>query len=105
LPSSDNPERKLRLSEGGADATLLEGLTFKSHKETIGAFGRLFAKRGRIDPKFQRYRIEAEELREVADYGTHAQVSSTTASKTVDRAAEFVTMAENFLEETGGSIE
>lgn len=39
-----------------ASAILLaEGKRFQSHGETIGAFGLLFAKTRRVDPRFHRY--------------------------------------------------
>jgi uncharacterized protein (UPF0332 family) len=89
-----------------ASAMLLaEGMRFRSHKETISAFGRAFAKERRIDPKYHRYLIDAEDLREVADYGTHAIISPENVTQAIEQATEFVAMAETFLEGTGGPIE
>jgi len=53
-----------------AQAMLLsKGLTFSSHSAVVAAYGREFAKTGLLAPKFHRYIIDAEELREVGHYG------------------------------------
>ncbi|HEV2418640.1 MAG TPA: HEPN domain-containing protein [Terriglobia bacterium] len=89
-----------------ASAILLSiGERYASHKELISAFGREFAKTGRIDSKFHRYLIDAQELRELADYGTHAPISRERVAATIEQAREFFAMAQQFLEGTGGSIE
>ncbi len=81
-----------------ATAMLLsEGKRFKSHKETIGAFGRCFTKKGRLDSKFHRYLIDAEDFREVADYTPCAPIAPEKVEQMIKQASEFLTMAEDFL--------
>lgn len=47
-----------------AEAFLLnEGLTFSSHAAVISAFGRDFARTGRVPVEFHRYLIDAQDLR------------------------------------------
>ncbi|MHB8995964.1 MAG: HEPN domain-containing protein [Armatimonadota bacterium] len=43
-------------------------LEFSSHQAVIWAFGREFAKTGRLDPKFHRYLRLAFDERQIADY-------------------------------------
>lgn len=76
-----------------AQALLLRrGLAFSSHAAVIAAFGKEFAKTGMIDPKFHRYLIDAEDLRETGDYGIEASLS-------VAAVEEMLTWAEEFLRE------
>jgi uncharacterized protein len=85
-----------------ASALLMaEDKRMSSHKETIAAFGKEFAKPLRIDSKFHRYLIEAQDLRELADYGTHTPIASEKVATTIDRAAEFLKMSEAFLKSKG----
>lgn len=48
-------------------------LEFSRHGAVHGAFGRLFAKTGELDPKFHRWLLEAFEARQAATYGTEAE--------------------------------
>jgi len=53
-----------------AEALLLDqGLSFSSHAAVISAFGKLFVKTGRLDPRFHRYLLSAQDTRNVGDYG------------------------------------
>ena len=48
-----------------AEAMLLtKGLTFSKHSAVVAAFGKEFAKKGLLDPKFHRYIIQAQKLRQ-----------------------------------------
>ncbi|MGH9432864.1 MAG: HEPN domain-containing protein [Terriglobia bacterium] len=84
---------------------LAENMSFESHEETIGAFGRLFAKAGRVDRRFHRDLINAEDFREIADYVRNAPISAEKVSDTIRTATEFLAMAETFLEGAGGKLE
>lgn len=80
-----------------AEALLLgEGLTFSKHSAVHAAFGRHFAKTGRVPAEFHRYLIRAQEVRHIADYSTTA-VSPTDAAEQADRAERFVTLANDLL--------
>lgn len=81
-----------------ASAVLLaEGRRCSSHRETIATFGLLFARTGRWDPKFHRYLIDAEDFREEADYMTDVPVKVEGVVERLQKAREFVAMAEAFL--------
>jgi uncharacterized protein (UPF0332 family) len=72
------------------------GLTFSSHSAVIAAFGREFAKPEKVDPKFHRYLIDAQQVRLIADYkGTTLSIED--ASSQVKRAENFLELAEQML--------
>ena len=82
------------------------GLVFESHQGVISKFGELFAKTGRVEPRFGHNLKVAFELREDADYAldARAEIPRHTAEAELRKAREFVTMAENFLK-AGGEFE
>ena len=76
-------------------ALLLDkGLSFSKHSAVIAAFGREFAKRGNVSPKFHRYLIEAQEGRNVGDYGIGPGISEKEAKEQINRAEEFIRFIE-----------
>ena len=81
------------------------GLVFESHQGVISKFGELFAKTGRVDPRFGHNLKVAFGLREDADYAVdaRAEIPRHTAEAELRKATEFVTMAEKFLGESGRS--
>jgi uncharacterized protein (UPF0332 family) len=84
-----------------AEAMLLqEELTFSSHAGVIAAFGKEFAKTGRVATVFHRYLIEAQDSRQVSDYNVQAVIymGMTDAEKQISRAKEFLAMGKAFLE-------
>ena len=57
-----------------AQALLLsKGLTFSSHSAVVAAYGKEFAKTGVLDPKFHRYIIDAQQLRQTGHYGDEGE--------------------------------
>jgi uncharacterized protein (UPF0332 family) len=81
-----------------AEALLLErDLSFSSHSAVIAAFGKEFARSGVLDPKFHRYLIDAQDSRQVGDYGVGPAVSAAQAQKILDWTREFIAAAEQFL--------
>ena len=81
-----------------AEALLLErDLPFSSHSAVIAAFGKEFARSGVLDPKFHRYLIDAQDSRQVGDYGVGPAVSAAQAQKILDWTREFIAAAEQFL--------
>lgn len=80
-----------------AEALLLgEGLTFSKHSAVHAAFGKHFAKTGRVPAEFHRYLTRAQEVRHIADYSTTA-VSSSDAAEQVHRAERFVRLGRDML--------
>lgn len=75
-----------------------EGLRFSSHAGVISAFGRLFAKTGRVSAEFHRYLKEAQEDRTGADYGETYSVSPEEAEDHVQKAGRFLELAENLIQ-------
>lgn len=80
------------------EALLLgEGLTFSKHSAVVAAFGKLFVKRGLVAKEFHRYLIEAEDSRNVGDYDIGPGLSREAASLQIERAKEFLKLADELL--------
>ena len=74
-----------------ATAVLLtKNIERTSHKALISAFGEFIVKPSLIDKKFQRYFLEAFELRQESDYQPTRTVSAEQARESLRRAKEFV---------------
>jgi len=73
------------------------GESYRSHAAVIAGFGRLFAKTGKLDAKFHQWLIAAQNLRNIADYGVEAHVSSEQAGLACEWAEEFIRAAEGWL--------
>ena len=74
--------------------------SYNKHSAVISAFGREFAKTGKLDAKYHRWLIDAQDLRNVGDYGIDAYVSEDDANMVCDWAHEFIKSAEKFLSKT-----
>ena len=79
------------------------GQSYNSHSAVIGAFGREYAKTSRIDPKFHRWLISAQNLRNVGDYGVEAHISREQAELACQWADAFIHAAQNYLDKQGNS--
>jgi uncharacterized protein (UPF0332 family) len=93
--------------EHAARAMLLtRGLRLRKHRAVIGEFGRLFALSKTVDRKFHRYLIDDFDFRNVAEYDPLPEppITLERAAEVLEHAAEFLAMAQSFLEGTGGSI-
>lgn len=81
-----------------AQAVLLhEGLSFSSHSAVIAAFGREFAKSGRLDRKLHRYLLDAQDVRNMGDYGIDRPVTAAQVLDVLAWAHEFLTAADRLL--------
>ena len=78
---------------------LLEGeeLSFSKHSAVIAAFGREFARSGRVPVEFHRYLMEAQQLRHSGDYGMRHVVTCEQAREQIDRAQQFLELAKRFI--------
>jgi uncharacterized protein (UPF0332 family) len=74
-----------------------KGLSFSSHSAVISAFGREFAKTGRVPTKFHRQLINAQDLRNNGDYGGLNTVSIEQANEQIINAQQFLALAENHM--------
>ena len=72
-------------------------LSFSKHSAVISAFGREFAKQAILPMEFHRYLIEAQEERNVGDYGIGPGISSADAQEQIDRADEMIRTIEAYL--------
>jgi uncharacterized protein (UPF0332 family) len=76
-----------------AEAFLVgEGLSFSKHTAVQAAFGKHFAKTGKVPQQFHRYLIQAMSLRHAGDYITEP-VTKEMAEEQIQRAEEFLTFA------------
>jgi uncharacterized protein (UPF0332 family) len=81
-----------------AEALLLnEGLTFSSHAAVISAFGRDFARTGRVPVEFHRYLIDAQDLRNQGDYDIDSAITEDEANQLISQAEQFLELAERLL--------
>jgi uncharacterized protein (UPF0332 family) len=82
-----------------AQAVLLsKGLTFSSHSAVVAAYGKEFARTRTLDPKFHRYILDAQELRETGHYGgEHEVVTEEQARASFQWAEEFKQAVEAYL--------
>ncbi len=81
-----------------AEALLLErGQVFSSHAAVIAAFGREFAKTGVLDPRFHRYLIDTQDLRQAGDYDTAATMPPAQVEQALRWADDFLAAAQAIL--------
>ena len=81
-----------------AQARLIEqGLSYSSHAAVIGAFGKLFAKTGKLGAHFHRYLLDAQDIRNVGDYGSGPGIAIEQVEETMLRAEELFKAAEALL--------
>ena len=82
-----------------AQAILLsKGLTFSSHSAVVAAYGKEFARTGLLDPKFHRYIIDAQIVREAGHYGEEREVvTNEQAVKSFQWAEEFMQAVKEYF--------
>jgi len=73
------------------------GLSFSSHHAVIGAFGREFAKAGRLPVELHRFLIDAVEARNLGDYQVRSGLVEKTAAQHIESAERFVEAAAEWL--------
>ncbi len=74
------------------------GLSYSSHGAVIGGFGREFSKTERMDRKYHRWMIDAQDTRNMGDYGVGYQIREQDAMEMIERATEFVESAFEFYQ-------
>lgn len=81
-----------------AEALLMQsGQSYNKHSAVISAFGREYAKTGIMDSKFHRWLIDAQDFRNIGDYGVEAHVSKDDVNSVCEWASEFIDQAEDLL--------
>ena len=78
------------------------GQSYTKHSGVISAFGREYAKTGKFDSKFHRWLIDAQDFRNIGDYGLEGHITKDDAKLVCDWAEEFIESAEDFLSEKAG---
>lgn len=82
-----------------AEALLLAlGQSYVKHSSVISAFGREYAKKGIMDAKFHRMLIDAQDLRNVGDYGVQTHMLVEHAEEVCSWAEEFISAARVYLD-------
>ena len=76
--------------------TLLDQ-SYSKHSAVISAFGREYTKSGKLDAKYHRWLIDAQDFRNIGDYGIEAHVSREDAKTVCGWADEFITSAQRLL--------
>jgi uncharacterized protein (UPF0332 family) len=83
-----------------AQALLLsKGLSFSSHSAVIAAFGKEFAKTNIFNPDFHRYLLEAQDRRNIGDYGMLGSLSIEEVQEILDWAKKFLKAAEKYFQQ------
>jgi len=81
-----------------AEGLLLDrGLTFRTHRAVIAAFGREFARAGILDPVHHRRLIDAFQKRGEVDYGLGMDTDEPAAREILGWAEEFLAAAKEHL--------
>jgi len=88
-----------------AEALLLSmNQSYSKHSALLSAFGRTFARTGILDPKFHRWLLDAQDLRNVGDYEIQSHVPKEKAEAVCGWAQEFIRPAEAYLAKNEGGI-
>ncbi len=81
-----------------AEALLVSiGQSFSSHAAVQAAYGREFAKTNRLDTKYHRWLIDAQDFRNTGDYGIGVSVTAEQSKQVGDWAREFIQSTESYL--------
>ena len=81
-----------------AQALLLErDLSFSRHSAVIAAFGREFARTAVINPKLHRYLLDAQDMRNLGDYGIGPSITQDQLAQILASTDEFISEIEQAL--------
>jgi uncharacterized protein (UPF0332 family) len=81
-----------------AQALLLsKDLSFSSHSAVIAAYGREFAKTKLLDPRFHRFLLDAQDKRNIGDYGMIGEIDNEEAQEVLDWSKRFLKAAEKYF--------
>ncbi|MFQ6058283.1 MAG: HEPN domain-containing protein [Anaerolineae bacterium] len=79
---------------------LLDSIDVSKHSAVIAAFGREYAKTGKIDPRYHRMLLDGFEWRQKSDYDVYWLATRKEAEKCLQDAEAFVAQAEKSLQTT-----
>jgi uncharacterized protein (UPF0332 family) len=88
-----------------AEAFLHErGLKFSKHGAVHAAYGKEFAKPGLLDPKFNRWLINAFDMRLQEDYDADTLMTGEQVEDMLEQARTFLAAAQEFLRKESPSL-
>lgn len=73
------------------------GQSYSSHAAVQAAYGREFAKSGVLDVRFHRWLLDAQDLRNIGDYGIGSMITKDQAEQVLGWAREFLNAAISYL--------
>ncbi|PIX47531.1 MAG: DNA-binding protein [Chloroflexi bacterium CG_4_10_14_0_8_um_filter_57_5] len=76
---------------------LFKGLSFSTHSAVIAAYGKEFAKTKLLDPEFHRLLLEAQDRRNIGDYGMIGGIEEKEAQEIIDWSKKFSRAAEKYF--------
>ena len=83
-----------------AQALLLHiGHSYSKHSAIISAYGREFAMTKQINPIFHRWLIDAQDFRNIGDYGIGTHIDEEQAREICGWARDFIESARRYLHE------
>lgn len=81
-----------------AQALLLsKDMSFSSHSAVIAAYGKEFAKTKLLSPEFHRLLLEAQDRRNIGDYGMIGGIEDDEAQEIMDWSKKFLKAAERYF--------
>jgi uncharacterized protein (UPF0332 family) len=81
-----------------AQALLLsKDMSFSSHSAVIAAYGKEFAKTKLLNPEFHRLLLEAQDKRNIGDYGMIGGIDDTEAQEILGWSKKFLKAAEKYF--------
>ena len=81
-----------------AQALLLsKDMSFSSHAAVIAAYGKEFAKTKLLNPEFHRLLLEAQDKRNIGDYGMIGGIDDTDAQEILGWSKKFMKAAEKYF--------
>ena len=81
-----------------AQALLLsKDMSFSSHSAVIAAYGKEFAKTNLLNPEFHRLLLEAQDKRNIGDYGMIGGIDDTEAQEILGWSKKFMKAAEKYF--------
>ena len=81
-----------------AQALLLsKDMSFSSHSAVIAAYGKEFAKTKLLNPEFHRLLLEAQDKRNIGDYGMIGGIDDTDAQEILGWSKKFLKAAEKYF--------
>jgi uncharacterized protein (UPF0332 family) len=76
---------------------LSKDLSFSSHSAVIAAYGKEFAKTKLLNPEFHQLLMEAQDRRNIGDYGMIGEIEDEEAQEILDWSKKFLKATEKYF--------